>query len=328
MDASRRSSHVYGKTQAGKNALHAARGALSSATRQLLILIDGRRTLEDLSGILGDESLERSLDELEVLGYVEIVRHFPDDDGEIPIEAAPPLPLKVSAEATHAAPLQRSAMLILFVVLAAIIGIAWLLLRGIIESTSPHVVARPLVAPAPVPGAADETSAAPAVKAPEHAPAPSSDVRPRTPASAADRAPTASRPEPKPAAAPQAARPRPDAVAAPPPPEPLPALASPPPVLHVRSQATPQIPKQAKDLGIKSGHVVVTLLVKPDGTVDRVELVSATPPQMYDAEMQQTFEKWTFDPTAGGGRMTVQVDIVPHGEAAAPSEPAAADPQE
>ena len=327
MDASRRSIHVYGKTQAGKNALHAARGALSSATRQLLILIDGRRTLEDLSGILGDESLERSLEELEVLGYVEIVRHFADDDDQTPLEVASPPPLKVSAEATHAAPRQRSAILILLAVLAAIIGIAWLLLRGIIESTGPHVVARPLVPAAPPPSAADTPNAAPAAKAPEHSPLPSSEKRPRTPASTTDRAPTASKPEPKPAAPRQAARPSQDAVAAPPP-EPLPAAASTPPVLHVRSQATPQIPQQAKDLGIKSGLVVVTLLVKPDGTVDRVELVSATPPQMYDQEMQHTFEKWTFDPTAGGGRMTVQVDIVPHGEVEAPSEPAAADPEQ
>jgi len=327
MDASRRSSHVYGKTQAGKNALHAARGALSSATRQLLILIDGRRTLEDLSGILGDESLERSLDELEVLGYVEIVRHFPDDDDQTPVEVAPPLPLKLLAEATHSAPRQRSAMLILLAILAAIIGIAWLLVRGIIESTGPHVVARPLVPTAPPASVADTPNAAPAAKAPEHSPSPPGADRPRTPASTADRAPTASKPEPKPAAPRQAARPGPDAAAAPPP-EPSAAPASAPPVLHVRSQVTPQIPQQAKDLGIKSGHIVVTLLVKPDGTVDRVELVSATAPQMYDQEMQQTFEKWTFDPTAGGGRMTVQVDIVPHGEDAAPSEPAAAEPQQ
>ena len=37
----------------------------------------------------------------------------------------------------------------------------------------------------------------------------------------------------------------------------------------------------------RSGHVVVTLLVKPDGTVERIELVSATPPQMYDQDMQK-----------------------------------------
>ena len=53
------------------------------------------------------------------------------------------------------------------------------------------------------------------------------------------------------------------------------------------------MPPPAVATANQSGHVM-TLLVKPDGMVERIELVSATPPQMYDQDMQKTFEKWTF----------------------------------
>ena len=55
-----------------------------------------------------------------------------------------------------------------------------------------------------------------------------------------------------------------------------------PPGLDVRATAN------------RSGHVVVTLLVKPDGTVERIELVSATPPQMYDQDMQKNVREVDF----------------------------------
>lgn len=299
MDASNRSCHVYGKTQSGKRAFKSARGALPSAARQLWILIDGQRTLEDLSSILGAEAVERSLVLLEARGYVELVRHFPEVDGSPTDTAAPPSP-EVPVEQPHSAPRRRSAVPIVLGVLAVTIGIAWPPLRGMFERTSQSVPA-PVAPPVSAPAAVEAPSPAPAVRAPARSPPPVRDDQPHVQARTTGPAPT-----------PQTATPRPEVAATPVPSEPSTATASPAPALHVRSQMTPQIPQQAKDLGIKTGRVVVVLHVNPDGTVKRVELVSAAPPQVYDQEMQQAFEKWTFDPPGVPGRMTVQVDVVPH----------------
>ncbi len=51
--------------------------------------------------------------------------------------------------------------------------------------------------------------------------------------------------------------------------------------------------------------------VDPQGKVQRVELVSATPPEAYDSAMEAAFSQWTFDPPGVAGRMTVDIDIVP-----------------
>jgi TonB family protein len=83
------------------------------------------------------------------------------------------------------------------------------------------------------------------------------------------------------------------------------------PTLTVRNQVMPQLPEVAKALGIVSGHVAVVLHVNPRGTVDRVELLSATPPQVYDAAMELAFRQWTFDPLGIPGRMTVEVEVTP-----------------
>ncbi len=91
-------------------------------------------------------------------------------------------------------------------------------------------------------------------------------------------------------------------------PAPLPAGGS---SLRVRTQVTPAIPRSVLERGITSGHVVVVLHVDPAGAVQRVELVSATPPEVFDAAMAQAFANWTFDPLGIPGRMTVDVDIRP-----------------
>jgi len=90
------------------------------------------------------------------------------------------------------------------------------------------------------------------------------------------------------------------------------------PGLRVRSQVQPQLPQQARDLGISSGRVVVVLHVNPGGTVDSVELVSATPPQVFDESMRHAFEDWTFDPPGVPGRMTVEIVV---GAAPGPAQP-------
>jgi len=65
---------IYSKTAQGAAALNAARGAVSSSARQLLILIDGRRDVGELRGIFGEETVSRLLPQLEAQGYVKRVR--------------------------------------------------------------------------------------------------------------------------------------------------------------------------------------------------------------------------------------------------------------
>jgi TonB family protein len=357
MDASTRFYNVYGKTNSGASALSSTRGALSSSARQLLILIDGQRSVGDLTSIFGGEALDRSLALLESEGYVEIVRHFPEtedspavDGGAFALEQAP-------SEPTNAAPRRSSTVPVVLAGLIAIMGIIWLFAHEVGVTQSPKVSAAPLAAPAasmpgpprPAPADADEVIAAPKLTAPEPMPLPVSAEPKRSPVHAKqdpasdskpipaleqragespparDAAPATSRPAPAnanpapgtlavPAAATAAQPPSAQSgnVAAPPAvanerPAPAPA---PTPVLHVRDQVTPQIPKLAKALGINSGHVVVVLHVTAKGTVERVELVSATPPEVYDQDMEQVFGKWTFDP-GQPGRMTVEVDLRP-----------------
>jgi TonB family protein len=66
---------IYGKTELGAAALNAARGALSTSARQLLILVDGQRSVQELEGIFGAEALDRLLPQLEAQGYVHFLRH-------------------------------------------------------------------------------------------------------------------------------------------------------------------------------------------------------------------------------------------------------------
>jgi protein TonB len=81
--------------------------------------------------------------------------------------------------------------------------------------------------------------------------------------------------------------------------------------LHVRKQVAPEIPKVVRDRGITSGHVSVVLHVDPQGRVERVELLSATPADVYDRNMEQVFTQWLFEPLGIPGRMTVDIDIRP-----------------
>lgn len=279
MDASTRSFHVYGKTQSGASVLNSKRGALSSSARQLLILMDGQRSLGDLSRIFGDDALNRSLALLESQGYVQLVRNVPPTQ-DSPIDLGASTPQEMPVTRTDAAPRRRSAAApIALGALVAIAGIIWPFLRDAVEKDGAQVPASPVANPTPAPGTGNPV---------------------------ADR--LAVRPAPKLAVPPSAASRKtavPPAVAG----ELLvPAPAS---VLHVRNQVTPEIPKHAKELGITTGNVVVLLHISPTGAVERVELVSATPPEVYDEDMQQAFEKWTFDPLGVPGRMTVQVDIRP-----------------
>ncbi len=326
MDVSNRLLHVYGKSPAGAAVLRSSRDTLPSLARRILILIDGKRTLGELAAIFPHDALETSLALLEEQGLVECLRHFPqaadgfaDSRFFAPLEAPGALP----------AARRRSTQPIVFAGLAALVGAGFYLAGGVASAPPPTAD------PAAPSAGASESAAVPAIVtgsgnaaaplAPGAAPAPRAAppvarVSP-PPASAAPAAPasaptSASAPASAPAPAPAPATAR----AAPPPAArspgrlalaPVPAIAALAPVpfrkLTVRRQITPLLPKAARDMGITSGRVVVVLQVNPGGTVDHVDLVSATPPQVYDEDMQMAFEEWTFEPLGIPGRMTVEV---------------------
>jgi TonB family protein len=308
MDASTRSYHVYGKTQAGVGALESARGALAPAARQLLVLIDGQRTLGDLLELFDEDELQALLGLLESHGYVQLIRRFPGaDDPPAPPRAprppapkagpskpAAPKPAPASAATAGRTPRALSNRHTALAALLSVVCATWLFagettLTQLRQAQDALVhAAAALTTAQPVPGTGvPEPAPVPAAVRPDATPATTRNPAPDRPSV---QNPTRSQPSTSTAGdgpAPQAG-----------------------PVLHVRTQVAPELPKAARDLGIKSGHAVVVLHVDARGTVERVELVSATPAQVYDDQMQRAFEQWSFDPPGVPGRMTVQVDLV------------------
>lgn len=76
---------------------------------------------------------------------------------------------------------------------------------------------------------------------------------------------------------------------------PAPAPGSAPPALHARNQELPHLSRRARRAGINRGELLVRLQVNAQGAVDRVDLVRADPPQVYDTEVERTLLAWTFD---------------------------------
>jgi TonB family protein len=81
--------------------------------------------------------------------------------------------------------------------------------------------------------------------------------------------------------------------------------------LHVRNRVLPTISARVKRAGITQGSIEVILDVDPSGAVDRVELVNANPPRIFDAQMQDALQQWTFDPPGARARARIAFDFKP-----------------
>lgn len=79
--------------------------------------------------------------------------------------------------------------------------------------------------------------------------------------------------------------------------------------LHVRSRVLPAISKRALESGIYGGKAVVRLHVTSAGTVERVELLSADPPEVYGPDVQHALEQWTFEPPSNPAQFTLDLDF-------------------
>jgi len=79
--------------------------------------------------------------------------------------------------------------------------------------------------------------------------------------------------------------------------------------LHVRTRVLPSISKRALDAGIYGGTAVVRLHINSAGAVERVELVSANPPEVYGPDVQHALEQWTFEPPSNPAQFTLDLDF-------------------
>ncbi len=284
MDATTRLFQVYAKTPAGNAALSSARGTLAPSSRQLLILVDGNRSIADLASIFDPSHLELALAQLEEHGLIELMRHiepetifvetsFPDDMGRAP--------RRNSASGMRGIRIVLSLFILAGLALATVL---WVYFRPEKQARVPlpETPASETLPASPIPAPAAPAS---------HAPLP---VRP-----------------PAPAKLPKSATPQAPKVQAATPVSPPPDVVRADAPLKVRNQVTPQIPKALLDRGILSGDVTVVLFVTSRGEVSDVRLVNAMPPELYDENMHHAFEKWTFEPLGRPGRMTVQIEVHP-----------------
>jgi hypothetical protein len=75
---------VFAKTPKGQDEVATRSGGLSPRVRRVLIFVDGKRTVDDLRGMLQSDDLQHTLGMLEEEGYIE----FFDISGIAPAAAA------------------------------------------------------------------------------------------------------------------------------------------------------------------------------------------------------------------------------------------------
>jgi TonB family protein len=389
------SAQVFVKTPLGSDALVSDRAALPPPARQLLILVDGKRSIGELETLFGQEPVRRFLPLLQQKAYVQSQDDIFGPSTAVParttITAAPqPTPAPGPAPQRAEQPAARSAApLVLSLIggsVAAALGFGLWYFKQVhpvpeVPSPPPVADAAPeLQSPPPVPAiaapkAGNVASTAPATaSAAPPASAPAVALTPSDAASlaAAARALGAARSNPAPVPAtppggPSAGRaqdtapPQPRAgaeVPAPVAPSPAARTAPPPAVvevpqaapvatvnaagttddavtrsapgsaagagkgagtsapatpvaLHGRNRPLPSLPKRARRADVTTGRAVVRLHVTAAGTVDKVELVSAKPAQVYDDQVAATLMQWTFDPPGQETQTTVELDFKP-----------------
>jgi protein TonB len=83
----------------------------------------------------------------------------------------------------------------------------------------------------------------------------------------------------------------------------------PPVELHARKHDAPQYPPRAIRAGITEGHVEVRLWVSAGGTVEKVDILRANPPRVFDDEVRRTLSQWTFDPPGRAVQKRVDLDF-------------------
>ena len=87
--------------------------------------------------------------------------------------------------------------------------------------------------------------------------------------------------------------------------------ASGPVTLHPVRHDPPEFPIRAARDRVQQGHVVARIWVTADGGVDQVDIVSASPPRVFDQEVRRALSLWTFEPPGRAVNQTVELNFKP-----------------
>ncbi len=79
--------------------------------------------------------------------------------------------------------------------------------------------------------------------------------------------------------------------------------------LHPLRHDPPQLPAQVLLKGIAEGHVRARLWVTPEGKVDQVDVIEATPPRVLDDEVRRALSLWTYDPPGQPAEDVVELTV-------------------
>ena len=74
---------------------------------------------------------------------------------------------------------------------------------------------------------------------------------------------------------------------------------SPPPTtapLRALSRPEPMFPREAARESVDKGTVTARLFIAPDGSVNKVDILSAHPPRVFDREVRDTVLRWRYEP--------------------------------
>ena len=87
--------------------------------------------------------------------------------------------------------------------------------------------------------------------------------------------------------------------------------ASDPVTLRPLRHDPPHIPQKAVGDGIVEGHAQVRLWITPEGKVDQVDVLEASPRGVLEDEVKRVLSLWTFDPPGRPMDEVVQLTLEP-----------------
>ncbi len=88
-----------------------------------------------------------------------------------------------------------------------------------------------------------------------------------------------------------------------------PAAAAAPAPLRAVSKPAPMFPREAVRAEVDKGKVRARLFIASDGTVSKVEILSAYPARVFDREVRETAMRWRYDPPGQPRQTDVEFDF-------------------
>lgn len=94
--------YIFAKTAKGQAEMSARSGDLSPRIRRLLILVDGKRNIEELQALVRAEDIRITLGRLEEEGYIALIDGAPTATAPAPAAPTPPAAPRTSDNSTFA----------------------------------------------------------------------------------------------------------------------------------------------------------------------------------------------------------------------------------